>query len=90
MSAADRLAPFVTDLIEEMTQHNDVLVQLNALELLSDIASSSEAGAQYLHRLGVISQLYEVLTKSVDGPDSGFIFTGNLLYHHHHPFSRMY
>ncbi|CAI4231474.1 unnamed protein product [Auanema sp. JU1783] len=72
----ERLLPLFERLKKELS--GDVLVQLAALDLLSDIAIASNTGASLLTESKVPQQVYEVLTSSRDSPDGGFLFTATI------------
>ncbi|XP_005109926.1 26S proteasome non-ATPase regulatory subunit 5 [Aplysia californica] len=73
-------------LINEM-QKDDILVQLNAIELLSDLAQSPH-GLVFLDQHGIVGKLEEMMVGVSDNPMSGLLlpglikFFGGLARHH--------
>ena len=56
---------------------DDILLQLNCLELLSDLATV-EHGLAYLDQQGVVSKLESMLQSSQSDPLAGFLTPGSI------------
>lgn len=57
------------------TSDTDILVQLNAIELVSDLARSPH-GLRFLDQQGVVAQLEDVLIHLNDNPYAGLLLPG--------------
>ena len=64
------------DLIAIILHSDDVLVQLNALEILSQIATSGQKGLNFLQEKGIISWIGDTLAKSDSDPLVSFLLPG--------------
>ena len=62
-------------LVNEAGRDDDVLVQLNAIELLSDLATSPH-GLQYLDEEGIVEKLEVMMTELAQNPLAGLILPG--------------
>ena len=47
---------FLKDLFDDLKKDDDVLVQLNAIEIVSNLAESKQ-GFEYLHSLEILTQM---------------------------------
>ncbi|KAH9508024.1 26S proteasome non-ATPase regulatory subunit 5 [Bulinus truncatus] len=56
-------------------QSNDILVQLNAIELVSDLAQSPH-GLLFLDQHGIVSQLEQMMVGLTDNPMMGILLPG--------------
>lgn len=64
---------FLEELLVEMDS-SDILLQLNALEILSNMAIGSQHCLRYLYDLGVLKKLHVLLMESQTAPDASFLF----------------
>lgn len=68
---------FIAALLNEL-KSRDILGELNALEIMTQMVSGSKHCVDYLHSLGVLNNLHDLLTGSQESPDSTFLFPGYL------------
>lgn len=61
-------------LVNEIEKH-DILVQLNAIDMLSDLAQTTH-GLVYLDTQGVVGKLEEMMRGINDNPLSGLLLPG--------------
>ena len=65
----------MTGLFNDLKKDDDVLVQLNAIEILSNMAETKH-GFQYLTSLNILSQMDLRLNEVSSGPMSHFLMPG--------------
>ena len=73
------IQPIMNCLVQEING-DDLLSCITALEVLSDIASSSKENARYLNKIGLLDQTYNMLIRSQHNPDGGLIHSGKHLF----------
>ena len=66
---------FLTGLFNDLKKDEDILVQLNAIEILSNMAETKH-GFQYLTSLNILSQMDLRLNEVSSGPMSHFLMPG--------------
>lgn len=71
---ASATSGFLNSLISVL-EHDDVLLQLNALELLTDLAMNEE-GLNYLEQRDVLKKLGEKISRASEDPLSGLLVPG--------------
>jgi len=59
---------------------SDLLLQLNALGVLSSMAVSAEHCLERLYDLGTANKLYKLLEASKSSPDAHFLFPGTAVF----------
>ena len=66
---------FLAGLFNDLKKDEDILVQLNAIEILSNMAETKH-GFQYLTSLNILSQMDLRLNEVSSGPMSHFLMPG--------------